>query len=87
MRKPRKKTRTKKNTKLKDTKNTTNEILQETEKTKKKNQEFLMVGKCQEAYELWEKAYSDPPHQLWRKVSHTFSRYDHLSTETSLEAA
>ena len=47
-------------------------IQEKIEKYKKESHEFLMVGKCQEAYELWEKAYSEFPNNETVKVYYMY---------------
>ena len=60
-------------------------IQEKIEKYKKESHEFLMVGKCQEAYELWEKAYSEFPNNETVKVQYMYmleERYFEAFDET-----
>ncbi|MBQ3041334.1 MAG: helix-turn-helix transcriptional regulator [Clostridia bacterium] len=47
-------------------------IQEKVEKYQKESSEFLMVGKCQEAYEIWEKAYSEFPNNETVKVQYMY---------------
>lgn len=51
-------------------------IQEKIEKYQKESHEFLMVGKCQEAYKIWENAYSEFPNNEIVKVQFMYMLYE-----------